>query len=93
MEELVLLALRAAVVDEVEVEQSVAIEVEEGGTGAHDLRHEEAVTGGDWPGIVDEVQASCLRDILEPGRVVGFGFDRGGVYSFATAHDGQHEEG
>src|SRR5205814_827184 len=64
-EEAVLRPLGTAVLNEIDVEQTVAIEVEQGGAGAQGLRHE--ITA-DRPGIVNKIEAPGVGDVGEPGR-------------------------
>src|SRR5205085_11864266 len=59
-----------AVLDQVDVEQAVVVEIEEGGAGAHDLWKE--VRAG-RPGVMSEIEADFLGHVLEPfgpGRLV-----------------------
>ncbi len=57
-----------AVLQQVNVEKTVVIEIEQGGAGAHDLRHE--ITA-DRPGVVDEIEADLLRYVGERSLVLG----------------------
>ncbi len=66
VEELVAGAVRAAVLQQINVEEAVAVEVEQSGPRADDLRHEVAARGA---GVVDEVQADLVRHVLEPARI------------------------
>ena len=64
--QLVFLAVGAAVVNEVDIEQPIAVEVEERHPRSHELRQEVAAHR---PGIVDEIQAALVGNVHEPRSV------------------------
>ena len=57
----------AGVLEEENVESAVAVEVEEGGAGPHDLRHEVGAVGR--AGVVNEVEADAVGGVLEPAGI------------------------
>jgi hypothetical protein len=87
--------LGAGVLEQVEIEQAVVVEVEEGDAGAHDLRQEVAV--GRLAGVVDEIEAPGGADLGEPrGSRRRVGLLRRAVGLLAarqqTAHGQDHQQ-
>src|SRR6516165_6779491 len=86
------LALGTAVLQQVDIEQSISVEVKKRSTRAEGLRHEETAQRA---GIVNEVEANLVGDIPEPGGAGGLRIDRFrrtvGLWSTGAEHAADHE--
>ena len=72
-------ALRATIVEQVDVQFAIAVGVKQRRAGANDLRHE--IVAVARSGVMHEIEANALRDVLKPfgSSALFFALRKGGV--------------